>query len=84
MVFLHFLFCFTGQKYVYLSVLSSDYITSTLNKYHFLSINLILTASDNMKAFLNIIHYCIPALGPNHAVSSRLSLRFVPLTSHCP
>ena len=47
MIFLHFLFCFAGQKYVYLSVLSLDYITSSLNKYHFQSINLILTASDN-------------------------------------
>ena len=83
-LFLYFLFWFTEQKYVYLSVLSSYYITSTLNKYHFLSINLILTASDDIKAFLNIIYYCLPALGPNHAVSSRLSPCFVPLTPLCP
>ena len=84
MIFLHFLFCFAGQKYVYLSVLSSDNITSTLNKNHFLNINLTLTASDNIKAFLNIIYYCLPALGPNHTVASRQSPRFVPLTSLCP
>ena len=70
MIFLHFIFCFAGQKYIYLSVLSSDYITSTLNEYHFLSINLILSASDNINAFLNIVYYCLRALGPNHAASS--------------